>query len=105
VLENEKDNPKNPVLRFVSPPGRRNRRKQTQKPFCCESARTHGTIAMKLFVTGGPGFIGLNFIRHVLGLGKAYSVVNYDKLTSAGNLGNLDLVAGRSLRQSRECIS
>ena len=48
---------------------------------------------MKLFVTGGAGFIGSNFIRHVLGLRKAYSVVNYDKLTYAGNLGNLESVA------------
>ena len=39
---------------------------------------------MKLFVTGGAGFIGSNFIRHVLSLRKAYSVVNYDKLTYAG---------------------
>lgn len=44
---------------------------------------------MKIFVTGGAGFIGSNFIRYVLGLGKAYSIVNYDKLTYAGNLGNL----------------
>ena len=51
---------------------------------------------MKLFVTGGAGFIGSNFIRHVLGLGKAYSVVNYDKLTYAGNLGNLESVANDS---------
>ena len=48
---------------------------------------------MKLFVTGGAGFIGSNFVRHVLGLRKVYSVVNYDKLTYAGNLGNLDSVA------------
>jgi dTDP-glucose 4,6-dehydratase len=47
---------------------------------------------MKLFVTGGAGFIGSNFIRHVLGLRKAYSIVNYDKLTYAGNLENLDSV-------------
>ena len=40
----------------------------------------------KLFVTGGAGFIGSNFIRHILGLGKKYAVVNYDKLTYAGNL-------------------
>ncbi len=51
---------------------------------------------MRLFVTGGAGFIGSNFIRHVLGLRKAYSVVNYDKLTYAGNLGNLDSVASDS---------
>ncbi len=44
---------------------------------------------MKVFVTGGAGFIGSNFIRHILTLGKGYSVVNYDKLTYAGNLENL----------------
>lgn len=44
---------------------------------------------MKLFVTGGAGFIGSSFIRHILGLGKNYAVVNYDKLTYAGNLANL----------------
>lgn len=48
---------------------------------------------MKLFVTGGAGFIGSNFIRHVLGLGTDYAIVNYDKLTYAGNLANLDSVA------------
>jgi len=48
---------------------------------------------MKLLVTGGAGFIGSNFIRYTLGLGKGYSVVNYDKLTYAGNLTNLDSVA------------
>jgi dTDP-glucose 4,6-dehydratase len=48
---------------------------------------------MKIFVTGGAGFIGSSFIRHVLALGKNYAAVNYDKLTYAGNLGNLDSVA------------
>lgn len=48
---------------------------------------------MKIFVTGGAGFIGSNFIRHVLGLRKSYAVVNYDSLTYAGNLANLDSVA------------
>jgi dTDP-glucose 4,6-dehydratase len=50
---------------------------------------------MKLFVTGGAGFIGSNFIRHVLSLGKGYEVVNYDKLTYAGNLANLEGFADR----------
>jgi dTDP-glucose 4,6-dehydratase len=45
---------------------------------------------MKLLVTGGAGFIGSNFIRQVLCLGKGYEVVNFDKLTYAGNLANLD---------------
>jgi dTDP-glucose 4,6-dehydratase len=48
---------------------------------------------MKIFVTGGAGFIGSNFINHVLGLSQDYSVVNYDKLTYAGNLANLESVA------------
>ena len=48
---------------------------------------------MKIFLTGGAGFIGSNFITHLLGLSQDYSVVNYDKLTYAGNLANLDSVA------------
>ena len=48
---------------------------------------------MKILVTGGAGFIGSNFIRHVLGRNAGYSVVNFDKLTYAGNLANLDSVA------------
>jgi dTDP-glucose 4,6-dehydratase len=48
---------------------------------------------MKIFVTGGAGFIGSNFIRHVLALGKGYRIVNFDKLTYAGNLANLESVA------------
>lgn len=48
---------------------------------------------MKILVTGGAGFIGSNFVRHVLGSGKSYSVVNYDKLTYAGNLASLCSVA------------
>ena len=48
---------------------------------------------MKLFVTGGAGFIGSNFIRHVLGSRPELAVLNYDKLTYAGNLANLDSVS------------
>jgi dTDP-glucose 4,6-dehydratase len=48
---------------------------------------------MKIFVTEGAGFIGSNFITHVLGLASDYAVVNYDKLTYAGNLANLESVA------------
>jgi len=48
---------------------------------------------MKIFVTGGAGFIGCNFIRHVLGARRHYEIVNYDKLTYAGNLANLESVA------------
>ena len=43
----------------------------------------------KLLVTGGAGFIGSNFIRHVLNKYASYRVVNLDKLTYCGNLANL----------------
>src|SRR5271155_884023 len=69
---------------------RGNRREQDESH---DRRRTSGSSPMKIFVTGGAGFIGSNFIRHVLGLAKSYSVVNYDKLTYAGNLANLDSVA------------
>jgi dTDP-glucose 4,6-dehydratase len=44
---------------------------------------------MKLLVTGGSGFIGSNFIRHVLTTHSDDRVVNLDKLTYAGNPANL----------------
>ena len=44
---------------------------------------------MKLLVTGGSGFIGSNFIRHVLATHPDDRVVNLDKLTYAGNPANL----------------
>lgn len=49
---------------------------------------------MKLIVTGGAGFIGSCFVRLVLGEGLAEAVTNLDKLTYAGNLENLEPVAG-----------
>ena len=48
---------------------------------------------MKLFVTGGAGFIGSNFIRLALESNRHYSVVNYDRLTYAANLANLKSIA------------
>ena len=44
---------------------------------------------MHLLVTGGAGFIGSNFIRHILTTYPDYRVTNLDKLTYAGNLENL----------------
>ncbi|HEY0828440.1 MAG TPA: dTDP-glucose 4,6-dehydratase [Bacilli bacterium] len=44
---------------------------------------------MNIFVTGGAGFIGSNFIRFILQKYSHYLVVNFDKLTYAGNLENL----------------
>lgn len=48
---------------------------------------------MKLFVTGGAGFIGSNFIRQALSSGEGHRIVNFDALTYAGNLLNLAEVA------------
>ncbi|MBN3033591.1 MAG: dTDP-glucose 4,6-dehydratase [Candidatus Saganbacteria bacterium] len=44
---------------------------------------------MKVMVTGGAGFIGSNFIRYLLGKYPDVEIINFDKLTYAGNLGNL----------------
>ncbi len=44
---------------------------------------------MRLLVTGGAGFIGSNFIHYTLSKYKDVSVLNFDKLTYAGNLENL----------------
>ncbi|MFC1807645.1 dTDP-glucose 4,6-dehydratase [Candidatus Omnitrophota bacterium] len=42
-----------------------------------------------LLVTGGAGFIGSNFIRHILNNHPDYKIINFDKLTYCGNLNNL----------------
>jgi dTDP-glucose 4,6-dehydratase len=47
---------------------------------------------MKVLVTGGAGFIGSNFILYWLREHPDDSVVNFDKLTYAGNLENLSEV-------------
>jgi len=44
---------------------------------------------MHLLVTGGCGFIGSNFIQHMLAAHEDLVVVNLDKLTYAGNRRNL----------------
>ena len=45
---------------------------------------------MKILVTGGAGFIGSCFIRHVLKKHPNYKIINLDALTYAGNIENLD---------------
>lgn len=43
----------------------------------------------KILVTGGAGFIGSNFIRHIYNTYPDYKIYNLDLLTYAGNLDNL----------------
>lgn len=44
---------------------------------------------MKILVTGGAGFIGSNFVRHMMQKYPDYQIINLDLLTYAGNLENL----------------
>ena len=45
---------------------------------------------MNILVTGGAGFIGSCFVRHILEKYKDYKIINIDALTYAGNIENLD---------------
>jgi len=45
-------------------------------------------VATYILITGGAGFIGSNFILHIL-KNRDYHIVNLDNLTYAGNLENL----------------
>lgn len=48
-----------------------------------------------LFVTGGAGFIGSNFVRYMLAKYPDLHITVYDKLTYAGLLSNLEDVAAQ----------
>ena len=49
----------------------------------------------KILVTGAAGFIGSNFINHILSTRDDFEIVNLDKLTYAGNLENLKPSEGK----------
>lgn len=48
---------------------------------------------MNVLVCGGAGFIGSNFVRHMVKTYPNYKIVNLDKLTYAGNIENLAEIA------------
>ena len=47
---------------------------------------------MNIVVTGGAGFIGSNFVFHMLNTYPDYRIICLDKLTYAGNLSTLEPV-------------
>ncbi|HSQ57870.1 MAG TPA: dTDP-glucose 4,6-dehydratase [Gemmata sp.] len=49
-----------------------------------------------VLVTGGAGFIGSNFIRHILATDPEIRIFNFDSLTYAGNLANLADISSNS---------
>ena len=50
---------------------------------------------MKILITGGAGFIGSGFVRFMVNEYPDYEIINYDKLTYAADLRNLDPIKGK----------
>jgi len=53
---------------------------------------------MKVLITGGCGFIGSNFIRHMLNYDEKLQIINVDKLSYGSNLNNLKNVDKKRYR-------
>lgn len=51
---------------------------------------------MRILITGGAGFIGGNFVHHMLKVHKEYEILCVDALTYAGNMETLAPILGNS---------
>jgi len=52
-------------------------------------------MSKRILITGGAGFIGSHLVRLFINKYPEYSIINFDKLTYAGNLANLTDVEGK----------
>ncbi len=68
---------------------KKNEKKDTFKFFDPNNSNDSAKIVL---VTGGAGFIGSNFITYLINKYPDYKIINFDKLTYAGNLNNLIFV-------------
>jgi dTDP-glucose 4,6-dehydratase len=50
---------------------------------------------MKILITGGAGFIGSNFVIHMVNKYPHNYFINYDKITYAGDLSNLESIENK----------
>jgi len=55
-----------------------------------------GMVRRAILITGGAGFIGSHVVRRFVNKYPDYLIINFDKLTYAGNLQNLNDIEGKS---------
>ena len=53
-------------------------------------------MSKRILITGGAGFIGSHMVRLMVNKYPEYTIVNFDKLTYAGNLDNLKDIEDKS---------
>ena len=53
------------------------------------------SFTKNILITGGAGFIGSHLVRLLVNKYPNYKIINFDKLTYAGNLDNLKDIEGK----------